>query len=285
MVMKQTFAWVLKAVAVWLALMVGTIVGGLVAPIPVQEVVNDGPLTAQQAMPVINAIFAVVMAALAARLAGTWWRKALILFAVVYGVETVLSLIEAVYFNAYLKLPEITFVGIAIMNAIKTAFAAVAAGLLWRSARPANPPVTGLAWKAAVIIPLYVVCYFTAGALIAWQSAAVRAYYLQGFDIDQGQLALLQLGRGAIWLGLVWLIVRHVRGSAMSRIVLTGAALSVFMASSLLYPTGFMPWAVRSMHMAEVGVSNFVFGALAAMILLTAIGARRAPAQGAMAGG
>ena len=48
------------------------------------------------------------------------------------------------------------------------------------------------------------------------------------------------------------------------------------MTPQLLYPNPVMPWAVRSMHMIEVGTSNLVFGALAALILLA--GAQRTAA-------
>ena len=50
--------------------------------------------------------------------------------------------------------------------------------------------------------------------------------------------------------------------------MLTCVAFSVLMALPLLYPNPLMPWPVRQVHLIEVGVSNFLFGVLAALIML-----------------
>ena len=62
-----------------------------------------------------------------------------------------------------------------------------------------------------------------------WQGAEVRAYYEQGMHIDRGQLALLQVLRGAIWAGLALLIVKSLKGTATVRAVLTGLSFAVLM--------------------------------------------------------
>jgi ABC-type Co2+ transport system permease subunit len=74
----------------------------------------------------------------------------------------------------------------------------------------------------------------------------------------------------------VLLLVRALRGSLWEKAALLGLALSVIMDLQLLFPNPVMPWPVRSVHMVEVGVSNFVFGVLAAAIVLSGARARSA---------
>ena len=50
--------------------------------------------------------------------------------------------------------------------------------------------------------------------------------------------------------------------------LLVGLAFSGFMIPDLLLPNPFMPWPVRVAHIVEVGVSNTVFGVIAAWLLL-----------------
>ncbi len=271
--MKNAGIWLGKAAIVWLVLVVGQMVGGMagmaVAHAPMADAVGDGPISGPQAVAVINLIFALVLGAQASNMSLTPWRKAIVLFVILYGVESVLSLIEAVYFGTYLKLPPETYVVAAVTNGIKAAAGAVVAAWLWRSNDPqgfAWP--RGLWWKLPVIIPIYIVFYFGAGFLIAWQGEAVRTFYAQGLHIDAGQLALLQVGRALIWGGLGVVSVAALRGTAMRKALLTGLAFAVFMAIALLYPTSFMPWAVRQFHIVEIFTSNFLFGMVTALILL-----------------
>jgi hypothetical protein len=56
--------------------------------------------------------------------------------------------------------------------------------------------------------------------------------------------------------------------------LLVGLAFAGFMIPELLLPNPIMPWPVRSVHMVEVGVSNFLFGAITALLLQ--LGARTA---------
>jgi hypothetical protein len=136
--------------------------------------------------------------------------------------------------------------------------------------------LTGLVWKLPLIAMLYVLCYFTAGALIAWPSPAVRTYYAHASQIDLDFLTVVQFARGLVWAGLAVALTRGLAAPAWRSALLTGLAFSGFMTPQLLYPNPVMPWAVRSMHMIEVGTSNLLFGAIAALILVA--GAQRTAA-------
>lgn len=266
--MKKELVWAAKAAALWAALIVGNVAGGLLVTLPAPSAqAADGPLGPGQALLLVNALFALVLAALAQRMAGPAWQRAASLFAILYTAETLLSAIEGVFFGAYLHMPAGLQGAVAAINAIKSAAVILAVFWLWRGQGPAATAPAGLAWKLPLIAPLYVVFYFGAGFLIAWQSEAVRAYYLNGAGIDNQAVALLQLGRGAIWAGLAWLLARSLSGSAAARGILAGIAFAVFMDAPLLYPNPFMPWAVRQVHLVEIGVSNFLFGLLAVWLL------------------
>jgi hypothetical protein len=276
--MNRYVVFALKFAGVWLALIIGQMAGGMIGQMlthaapPAMK--PDGPLSLTAAIVVAAGLFAVVLSAMAPAMQWSFWGRFAALFGLLYGLESLLSLIEAIYFNAYVHMTDALLWMMAVGNAVKAVLAALVCALLWRGESQPAERFSGLAWKIPVIIPLYIVFYFGAGALIAWQSADVRAYYAQGFHIDQGQLALLQVGRGLIWALLALLSVASLTGGTWKRAVLTGLAFSVFMAATLLYPNPLMPWSVRHVHLVEVGVSNFLFGILAALILLSGRKAR-----------
>jgi hypothetical protein len=263
--MRQALLWAARALAIWLALLAATVIGAMLVTLPASAA-GDGPLRAGEAFLIVNALSALVLAALAARLTGPFRQRAVILFLLFYLLETLLSTIESLFFGAFLHLPEGLLGAVAILNAVKSALAALVAASLWRGAsEPA--PLGGLAWKLPALILLYIMLYFGAGQFIAWQSAAVRDYYGQGLAIDTPTLILLQAGRGAAWAGLAWLLARHLRGSVPAKALLAGAAFAILMTAPLLYPNALMPWSVRRVHLVEIGVSNFLFGLLAVWLL------------------
>jgi len=274
--MKTYGLFAVKFAGVWLALIIGQMVGGLIGQWVTQGAVpafkQDGPFGLMTAVIISSGLYALVLSAMASRMRWGFWGRAGAVFLLLYVLESGLSEIEALYFNTYLHMSNSLLVSMAIGGVIKAVIVAVVCALLWRGTDEPAERFNGLAWKIPVIIPLYVVFYFGAGALIAWQSADVRTYYAQGFHIDPGQLALLQLGRGLIWALLALLSVASLTGGTWRRALLTGLAFSVLMALPLLYPNPLMPWPVRQVHLVEVGVSNFLFGTLAALILLWGVG-------------
>lgn len=93
--MKPALIFSAKAVALWVAISVAQILGGLVmltfsAPPPEA---NDGPLTAAQAVPLVNAIQAIVLAIIASRLRGKALVRLGMLFIIFYGVVSAQTLI------------------------------------------------------------------------------------------------------------------------------------------------------------------------------------------------
>lgn len=271
--MKQKAILVVKFATVWLAVIIGQMAGGMIgqmvshAEVPVFK--PDGPFGFMAALIIVAGLHAAVMAALAAHMRWGFWAKAASLFILFYALDSALSQIEAIYFNSYLHLSDALLLTMAIGNAIKAALVAIVCTALWREQTIPAERLSGVVWKLPLIIPLYIACYFGAGFLIAWRSPELRAYYAQGFHIDNAQLALLQVGRGLIWALLTLLSVASLTGSKAFRAALTGVAFAVLMAVTLLFPNSFMPWSVRHMHLIELLVSNLLFGVVASLILLS----------------
>jgi hypothetical protein len=263
-----------KTAGVWIALLFATAAAGAAIVLPATPG-GDGPLSAGEAFLAVNAISALLLAALAARIDAALPVKWLVLFAVAYVGGTLLAHIEAFFFGSFLALPPGLLPRLTAVEAIRSAAGALAAAWLWRGRAAAPAAVQGLAWKVPAISFAYVLVYFVAGFIIAWQSEAIRAFYAQGLGIDLGPLALLQVARGAVWAGLALLLVRTLRGSAGEKAVWTGIAFSIFIVAPLLYPTPVMPWPVRQVHLVEVGISNLLFGFFAAALLAARPGRRR----------
>jgi hypothetical protein len=274
--MKTYGLFAVKFAGVWLALIIGQIAGGLIGQMVTHAATPafkpEGPFDLMTAMIISSGLYALVLSAMASQMRWGFRGRAAAVFLLLYVLESLLSEIEAIYFNTYLHMSNSLLVSMAVGAAIKAAIVAIVCALLWRGNGQPAERFSGLAWKIPAIIPLYVVFYFGAGALIAWQSADVRAYYVQGFNIDQGQLAVLQVGRGLIWALLALLSAASLTDGVWRRALLTGAAFSVLMALPLLYPNPLMPWPVRQVHLVEVGVSNFLFGVVVSLLLLWGAG-------------
>ena len=114
---------------------------------------------------------------------------------------------------------------------------------------------------------LYIISYFTAGYFIAWAVPDVRTYYGEGLEIELAPLIAFQVVRGLIWALLALAIVRSMAPARVATPVIVGASFAILAGAQLLYPNSFMPWDIRLPHLIEVGISNFLFGAVAAMIL------------------
>lgn len=262
----------LKYFVLFISLVIGQILAGMltITFIPMNFTsVSDGPLDANQSLIVVSALYALTLGTIASRLEGNVYARIAVLFATIYGIEGIQGGVEAVYFNKYLKLPTNTILFIFVSNAIKSIFASIAAALLWRkNANNFDTSISKIIIKSTIIAAIYVVVYFSAGEIIAWQSSELRNYYSNGVSIDKFNLSILQLCRGYGWAALAALIVKTTSGSHTSKVLLVGAAFSTFLSVNLLFPVNFMPWDVRKMHMIEVGLSNFIFGIIAAAILL-----------------
>lgn len=132
--------------------------------------------------------------------------------------------------------------------------------------RMAAPGVLGLLWRLAVCDLSYVLLYLVAGA------AAFP--YLQDFYADAasipplGRIVGMQLFRGLIYAGVTYPLIRIMRGKRLGKAVVVGLQLSILGAvAPLLLPNPYMPPAIRMVHAFEVGISNFLYGAIIGLLL------------------
>jgi hypothetical protein len=263
--------WLLKAAAIWIALLLGTMLGagvaGLAGGPATSPTAPDGPLSAGGAFLAVAGMHALVLALIAAQTRSGGWTLMLVLFATLFGAQTVLMQIETLFFSAHVRIPPDLLARIVASAAISTAIGAGVAAWLFRAEPGAPTRIDGLHWRLAVLAGAYLGLYFAAGYLIAWQFPALRSYYGDGFQIALWPLIALQLLRGLIWAGLAVLLARHLSGSRPMRALTLALAFAVFGAAQLLYPNAWMPWPVRLPHLVEIGLANALFGAVAALVL------------------
>jgi hypothetical protein len=274
--MKQVLNNVGKGALLWITLLVGQTVGGLIFFRNAAAFAKDGPLRAGEALLVTSLIDAALLTLLAARSGWRGWRLGGALAILLFGVQIVQPLVETLIFNRDVHMPASMFTATALCGLVRDLIAAGGIALLWRGKSEPAPHVPGLGWKGPTIAALYVLCYFTAGQFIAWQSPDVRTYYAHVGQIDLA-LVMMQFGRGLGWAALAWLLYRGTQWRPVSIALLCGLALSGLMIPLLLFPNPYMPWPVRAVHMMEVGVSNFVFGVLAVWLLSLPTAPQRSP--------
>lgn len=198
-----------------------------------------------------------------------------------FGVSTVMPQIETAYFISRLPpgmLPRLFVAGL-IMAVV---FAPLAVLILGKARARANsdfrskPLGRALPLKLILIVVAYVLIYFTFGYFIAWQSAAVRAYYggndpgnflvhMANLVRTEPLLFVLQAVRALMWAAIAAPVIKMMKGGWWEA-GLAVALLFAVMTSQLLLPNPLMPEAVRLAHLVETSTSNFLFGWLVVLI-------------------
>ena len=270
-----------KSVILWVAVLIASIIAAQIIAMGDDGVGTDGPLSGPQAFLIVNYIHAAVLATVADRSTLRGWRLALLVWTTLFFAQSFLLMMEAAYFRDSLQISTNLLIEGCLHVLISGAMIGGVAAALWR-ALPGRalsvPDVRTAPVRLAMIAGLYVVCYLIAGYYIAWQVSELREYYGFGEDIAFMPLVLFQVLRGAMWGLLAWFLAANMSGGVNLRAVVVGMAFSVLATAQLLYPSTIMPWEIRFPHLVEVGISNFVFGALATRLLFVPLPWRRAEA-------
>ena len=212
------------------------------------------------------------------------WNLILPLFAILYGVMTVLPQIETAFF---VKLPSGMLARLFLFGAVfAMVFSLLAVSILGKK-RPVangdgsrsclNMPAPKWLVKLFVIVILYLVVYFTFGYFIAWKSEAVRAYYgghdpgslwaqISSVIRDTPLLIPLQVVRALLWTAIAVVVIRIMKGHWWEAGLAVALLFSV-MSAQLLIPNPLMPAEVRMVHLVETASSNLIFGWLVVTIL------------------
>ncbi len=261
--------WVVKVALLWVALVAGAMIAGRLVPIHMPPAISDGPVTVMQAFAIVNGVIAVALGLVAGTSRVRGWHMVSLIFVAYFVIGSAMMQIETWWFNDSLKLPLNAIGSMVVDAAIVGLLVGSAAALLFRSTPEAVQPVpANLALRLAAMAGIYVVLYYGAGMFIAWQSAAVRAYYENGIHIQFVPTVCFQIFRGTLWALIALFVVTRLKGSLVSRALVMAVLFFSLTAVQLLYPTPFFPWAVRAAHLAEVGISEFVYGIVSTLVLL-----------------
>jgi hypothetical protein len=214
---------------------------------------------------VSNLLTASVFVGLAARFSVRGGALAFWLFVVMFGIPAN-YLAETIFFAVGIPLPEVARFYVLELG-VRALVAAFVAWSVRGDAPPAAvpPPAPGPGALALCTIA-YVVLYFVAGLAVL---PYVRDFYATKGPLPSGPLVvLIQLGRGLAFAGVVLVITRFFAASRWGKALTAGVVLSVIGAvAPLVVPNLYMPGYIRFPHLVEAGVSNFVFGVIAGVLL------------------
>lgn len=217
------------------------------------------------------------------------WRLMVITALIYYGVKTFQANIEAVYFMLNIT-PDLAPKLFAMTLPVTLLWPPVAVWLLGKLRQPANSPAeqsplppmsTGTwLWKLALLgIVVYPLLFFAFGYYVAWQSPDVRAFYngtdpgsflLQMRSLIGGDPFVLpfEFFRGLLWAGIGALFLWTLKDRPWLAAVLLALVFALLENDFHLFPNPLMPAMVRQMHFIETAASNFIFGLIAAGLLL-----------------
>jgi hypothetical protein len=216
------------------------------------------------------------------------WPLVGALFVGVYGIGTVATQIDSVFFLSD-KLPRGLIRALFWQGAITAAlFAPLAVVLLgrWRTAGPLSEAPraakigTSAVWRLALIVVAFVFLYMFFGYYVAWQSPALRQYYggheyanffvaLKANWTSQPSLYVLQVFRAMLYAACLFPLTRMLRASQWETALAVALFLSVW-TTPLLLPNLTMPPSVALAHFRETLGFSLVFGALVGWLLYRA---------------
>jgi hypothetical protein len=241
-------------------------------------------------LPVVSLIMALMLAYLALRSRWHGWKLVGALFAIFFGIYTLLGWFELLAFPAVSRnMPEGMISGLLIAGLILTIpFSLLAVWILGKTRKDLienevndrlQMPASEWIWKLVAGAILYVIVYFTFGYYVAWRTPGLPEFYggtdpgtflgqLSNVMRDTPWLFALQIFRGLIWTGIGCTIIRMHKGKAWETILAIGLAFTILMNTSLLFPNPFMPPVVAHAHTIELVSSNFLYGILLSMLML-----------------
>ena len=225
------------------------------------------------------------IAAIDLALVGAWvararvggWRLWLVVAAVLYGVKTFSSQLEAWYFIDSARLPPEMVPKLFVMTLpLCVAWPGlVVLALGPRATEPPTPLRRGPADLTARVLVagalLYPLVFFGFGYFVAWQSPTLRAYYggpATALPPVEHFVALLsteplllpfEAARGLLWVAMGWGVLRTTRGPWWVGTLLFATILALVQNDVHLLPNPLMPDEVRRWHFVETAPSNFLF--------------------------
>jgi hypothetical protein len=218
-----------------------------------------------------------------------WYGATLItaVFVVYFGVETFMSQIETLFFNASVQMGPDVLTRVIASGFLRALIFAPLAVLIWGKLKVTpdadkqqgfSLPTAEWIKRFALLAVAYAVVYILFGYFVAWQSPAVREYYtgttavlpfhthLLNLITDDPVLPIFQLFRGVLWAALALPIVWMTKGKPWQICWAIAFSFAILLSSGLIFPNPYMPAAVREAHLLELSSSMLVYGILAGYV-------------------
>lgn len=212
---------------------------------------------------------------------GSKFQRFLVIFSLMFGIQFVMSQIEAWAFQSAVGMSEKEMLQTVVGGFL---FGLLVSALLVFTQKRKVPVISGgpliqltVGKVLLLVVVVYPLLYWLAGYFIAWQFQAIRHYYtgaasnegmvagFLGFFVDG--LYFLQVGRAFLWFLLAWPFLYYFRGSRLQGALMLGALFSVLHCAQLLLPNPYMPAEIRYPHLLETASSTFIWGFVVAWVL------------------
>jgi hypothetical protein len=280
----------LRILAVCLLFAVCVTVGGTLSGLNTiaQQVPSTQSTPTELLLPFLTFSFCVGIVVSYLILRSSWhgWKLAGAIFVAMYGISTVASQIESIFFLS-MKLPHGMVRVLFLQGAIATVMFVPLAVLVlgkWRAASLANAPpgqagmrASSVAWRIALLVVAFVFLYMFFGYYVAWQNPSLRQYYggpaqgsffaaLKANWMSHRWIYPLQVFRALLYLACVFPLIRMLRATRWEKT----AAVPFFLSAwtiALLIPNPLMPASVARSHFWETLAFSLTFGALLGWLL------------------
>jgi len=282
----------------WRSLVVGlgytlaVMIGGIIAQavgLPVSELAGRvNPAQALVTTFLSGVVIGLTLGPLSARLAIPTADRAGMLFVVIFVLNSLINVIEALFFTT---IPAAEQVHGLVTSAIGHAGLAVLLALLFRPVSVERELLTALSetlgqrrwtawvWRFGLAALLYVPTYFSFGMLIY---PLVRPYYeapalglglaVPGFKV----ILPLEVGRGLLYVLTLFPLVAVLRRSRQSLAFWIGLTIAVLGAWAPMLQVNWWPLTLRVVHGLEITADSVVHGLIIAWLLGTGVAGRRA---------
>ncbi|UCB45281.1 MAG: hypothetical protein JSV25_13865, partial [Spirochaetota bacterium] len=218
------------------------------------------------------------------------WRLVFTIFFVYFGIHTLLSQIETIYFNESLNIPVNEIVSFFLIGFITTAIfsplAVIILGKFKKSEGAIHTPESLSKTKgelflkiALIAVVIYPVLYFCFGYFVLWQFPGAREFYsgsTQKLPFFSHMGSLLkgdpwiypwQVLRGLLWVGIALPVIRMSIAKRGETAVLVGLLFAVLMNAAHILPNPYMTKVVSLVHLLETATSNFILGFVVTILL------------------
>jgi hypothetical protein len=280
MYLKQMVIWIALSLGMCILWIVGMMIGNAIFPSSLMDAAGESQSGMQWLLLICLLNTGVIMIFIFnSQVNG--WRLVKLLFLITFGIQFFMSQIETVWFNDALKMPVNSILAVVTGGALMSmAFAIAAVWAMGKFNETSGPQVVVNKPEAKSLITrilllavfIWPMVYFLAGYFIAWQFDDIRQYYtgttaMDGFFVMMQEnfrsgLFLFQVIRGFLWVVIALIVLYPLNGSMPRRAIILGLLLSLLGGSQLILPNPIMPEMVRTGHLLEITISNFVWGLL-----------------------